>query len=372
LSRVGNPHNSYVFSALGLSPRQKPLPYSKIIRMRLTWLSVLVVAEMAVAQSHTIQNSNTAENLRGVSAVSTKVVWASGTHGTYLRTLDGGATWTASQVPGAEALDFRDVEAFSVDEAYLLAAGPGDQSRIYKTANGGKTWDLQFTNHEPKGFYDCMAFWDLNNGIAVGDPVDGRFELITTDDGAHWKPLSPITIPLAIEGEGAFAASGSCIAVRDDAYVWFATGGSAARVFRSSDRGKNWAVAATPITHGTASSGSFSIFFRDGEHGVLAGGDYQKPEQESANLASTDDGGATWKISTLQPQPFLSAVGYLDLSSGVGLLAVGSAHAALSDDAKQTKWRIYLETNLNAIGFAPPRDAWAVGPKGTIVHWSLE
>ena len=128
MSRVGNPHNSYVFSALGLSPRQKPLPYSKIIRMRLTWLSVLVVAEMAVAQSHTIQNSNTAENLRGVSAVSTKVVWASGTHGTYLRTLDGGATWTASQVPGAEALDFRDVEAFSVDEAYLLAAGPGDQS----------------------------------------------------------------------------------------------------------------------------------------------------------------------------------------------------------------------------------------------------
>jgi photosystem II stability/assembly factor-like uncharacterized protein len=340
--------------------------------MRLTWLAVLVVADPAFAQSHTIQKSNTTENLRGVSAVSTKVVWASGTHGTYLRTLDGGATWTVAQVAGAESLDFRDVEAFSEDEAYLLAAGPGDQSRIYKTTNGGKSWDLQFTNHEPKGFYDCMAFWDLNNGIAVGDPVDGKFELLTTDDGAHWKPLSPTTIPTALDGEGAFAASGSCIAVRDDVNVWFATGGSAVRVFRSRDRGKNWAVAATPITHGTDSSGNFSIFFRDGEHGVLAGGDYKKPEQEGRNLAFTEDGGATWKLAPIQPQPFLSAVGYIDLSSGTGLLAVGSAHAAFADDSNQSKWRVYLDTNLNAISCAAPKDAWAVGPKGMIVHWSLE
>ena len=128
------------------------------------WLPILLTA-LSFAQSHVIQNSHTTEDLRGVSAISTKVVWASGTHGTYLRTLDGGETWTPAQVPGAEALDFRDVEAFSADEAYLLAAGPGDQSRIYKTTNGGKTWALQFTNREPKGFYDCMAFWDLNNGI---------------------------------------------------------------------------------------------------------------------------------------------------------------------------------------------------------------
>jgi photosystem II stability/assembly factor-like uncharacterized protein len=340
--------------------------------MRFAWLAVLLIAETAFPQTHTIQKSNTAENLRGVSAVSATVVWASGTHGTYLRTLDGGATWTAAQVPGAESLDFRDVEAFSTDEAYLLAAGPGDQSRIYKTTNGGKTWDSQFTNHEPKGFYDCMAFWDLNNGIAVGDPVGGKFELITTDDGVHWKPLSPITIPPAIDGEGAFAASGSCIAVRDDVNVWFATGGSAARVFRSSDRGKNWSAVTTPITHGTDSSGSFSIFFRDGEHGVLAGGDYKKPEQEGANLAFTEDGGATWKLAPIQPQPFLSAVGYMDVSSGADLLAVGSAHAVFSDDSAQSKWKVYLDTNLNAIGFAAPKDSWAVGPSGMIMHWSLE
>jgi photosystem II stability/assembly factor-like uncharacterized protein len=338
------------------------------------WLPILPVllTALSFAQSHVIQNSHTTEDLRGVSAISTKVVWASGTHGTYLRTLDGGETWTPAQVPGAEGLDFRDVEAFSTDEAYLLAAGTGDQSRIYKTTNGGKTWALQFTNREPKGFYDCMAFWDLNNGIAVGDPVDGKFELITTDDGGHWKPLAPATLPLAVEGEGAFAASGSCITVRGDSNAWFATGGKAARVFASTDRGKTWTVVETPIVHGADSSGSFSIFFRDGDHGIISGGDYKNPDQQSANLAYSDDRGKTWKLSSLQPQPFFSALGYIDPTSGHGLLAVGSAHAAFSDDVTGEKWLQFLDTNLNALGIAAPRDAWAVGPKGIIMHWWLE
>ena len=335
------------------------------------YLSILLTA-LCSAQSHVIQNSHTTENLRGVSAISTKVVWASGTHGTYLRTLDGGETWIPAQLPGAEALDFRDVEAFSADEAYLLAAGPGDQSRIYKTTDGGKTWTLQFTNREPKGFYDCMAFWDLNNGIAVGDPVDGRFELITTFDGSQWKPLTPTTIPPAVVGEGAFAASGTCITVRGDSNVWFATGGRAARVFASNDRGKNWTVSETPIGHGADSSGIFSIFFRDADHGVISGGDYQHPEQLGANVAQSDDRGKTWKLSALQPQPFFSAVGYIEPTSASGLLVVGSAHAGLAEDIAEQKWREYLDTNLNALGIAAPREAWAVGPKGIIMHWSLE
>jgi photosystem II stability/assembly factor-like uncharacterized protein len=341
------------------------------MRMR-SWLLLLFLVEVCCAQTNVIQQSNTAENLRGVSAISLKVAWASGTHGTYLRTLDGGQTWTVARVPGAESLDFRDVEAFSTDEAYLLAAGPGDQSRIYKTRDGGRTWALQFTNPEPKGFYDCMAFWDLTHGIAVGDPVNGRFELISTDDGEHWKPLAPTTIPPSVDGEGAFAASGSCITVRGDSNVWFATGGKAARVFRSSDRGRTWTVAETPIAHGADSSGIFSIFFADAEQGVIAGGDYQHPDQQAANLAYTDDGGATWKLSPIQPQPFLSAVGFMDPSSAHGLLAVGSAHAAFAADVAQQKWQVFPDTNLNALSFAPPRDAWAVGPKGMIVHWSLD
>ncbi|PYX25856.1 MAG: hypothetical protein DMG82_03665, partial [Acidobacteria bacterium] len=134
----------------------------------------IALSTVSLAQSFTVQNSNATADLRGLSAAPSGIVWASGTNGTYLRTLDSGTTWVAANVPGAETLDFRAVQAFSEHEAYLLSAGPGEQSRIYKTNDGGKTWALQFTNHEPRGFFDCMAFWDHDHGIALGDPVDGQ------------------------------------------------------------------------------------------------------------------------------------------------------------------------------------------------------
>jgi len=338
--------------------------------MRLRSLLSFALTSLCFAQVHLLQTSNTTENLRGVSAVSPTVVWASGTHGTYLRTINSGNTWTPATVPGAEGLDFRDVEAFSADQAYLLAAGPGDQSRIYKTSDAGKSWALQFTNREPKGFYDCMAFWDRNHGIAVGDPVNGKFELLVTEDGTNWKALTSTGLPPAIEGEGAFAASGTCITVQGDSNVWFATGGKAARVFRSRDRGKTWTVTETPIVHGNDSSGIFSIWFGDDKHGAVAGGDYRHPEQGGPNLAYTEDGGASWTLSPLKPQAYFSAVGHMKPHGAHDLLAVGSAHAGFTDGAKQKNWLIWLDTNLNAISFAGTDTAWAVGPQGTITYWS--
>jgi photosystem II stability/assembly factor-like uncharacterized protein len=278
--------------------------------MRLCFL-MLFLSTSLLAQTSTIQNSNTTENLRGLSTPASNVAWASGTHGTYLRTTDGGSTWRSAQVPGAESLDFRDVEAFSSDLAYLLAAGPGDQSRIYKTTDAGKTWSLQFTNKDPKGFFDCMAFWNPGHGIALGDPINNKFELISTADGGKtWKPIPPAKLPPAIASEGAFAASGTCIAVQGKKNAWFASGGKAARVFRSTDAGKTWAVAETPIAHGADSAGIFSIAFRDSKHGVIAGGDYQQPEKDGPNLAFTNDAGRTWKLAPISPQWYFSAVAF--------------------------------------------------------------
>jgi len=348
--------------------------------MRSYFLVPIFFVTTLVAQSPIPQKSNTSENLRGLSTLSDKIAWASGTHGTYLRTTDGGNSWQAAQVPGAEALDFRDVEAFSSDLAYLLSAGPGDQSRIYKTIDAGKTWTLQFTNQDPKGFFDCMAFWDENHGIAVGDPVADnsgklKFELISTEDGGKtWKPTG--FLPPALEGEGAFAASGSCITVQGTANVWFATGGKAARVFRSTDAGKTWTVADTPIIHGPESAGIFSIAFRDPIHGVIAGGDYKHPGQDGPNLAFTNDGGLTWKLSPISPQAYVSAVAFAKPhSESAAILLVGSSQAAFEDDVAKTSspttssqksWNL----NLNAVSVSPTGEAIAVGPKGLIVRIS--
>jgi photosystem II stability/assembly factor-like uncharacterized protein len=342
---------------------------SKLACMR-PWIAIPLLASSLIAQ--TTLSSHTTENLRGVSAPAHNVVWASGTHGTYLRTTDGGNTWVAAQVSGAETLDFRDIEAFDSKLAYLLAAGPGEQSRIYKTADAGATWQLQFTNHDPHGFFDCMAFWDRNRGIAVGDPVNGKFELIITRDGGkHWRPVDPNALPPAIDGEGAFAASGTCIAVQGKSNVWFATGGKAARVFSSVDGGKTWTVTDTPIVHGADSAGTFSIAFRDAKHGAIAGGDYKQPDKNGPNLAFTDDGGRTWALAPISPQWYFSAAAFstrpvVDTPS---LFVLGSAHAAYAVTVGDKSWKKTWDLNLNAIAVAPDGQACAVGPKGLIVNF---
>jgi photosystem II stability/assembly factor-like uncharacterized protein len=324
---------------------------------------VLLSAATALGQWQ-VQESPTKESLRGVSAVNENVVWASGTHGTYLLTTDGVKGWAAHQVPGAEELDFRGVKAFGA-EAFLLAAGPGDKSRIYHTADSGRHWELQFTNSEPKGFLDCMAFSDAKHGMVVGDPVNGRFQILRTDNGGkNWRYAESKRIPAAIEGEGAFAASNSCIAVDGQKNAWFVTGGSVARVFHSSDGGVSWSVSETPVVHGAASQGIFSVTFKDTMHGVIAGGDYAHPDQGGVNLAVTDDGGKTWKLAAIQPQKYFSAVAYVRGGPPDSAIAVGSSGSALSKDGFHT-WDFFLPAGFNSID-SSNATLYAVGANGAI------
>ena len=315
------------------------------------------------------QPSPVSERLRGVSAVSDTVAWASGNKGTVVRTVDGGATWNRVAVPDAESLDFRDVEAFGADTAYLLAIGPGDRSRIYKTGDGGGTWALQFTNPDARAFYDAMAFWDAKTGIAVGDPVDGRFTIIRTVDGGRtWKPVPAANIPEALPGDGAFAASGTCLVVHGSRHAWFGTGGAArARVYRSVDRGLTWAVSATPIMAGNASSGIFSLAFSDADHGIAVGGDYSLERESGDNLAITSDGGNSWAFAgATRLRSFRSAVACVPGTKGRHLIAVGPGGTDASDDGGST-WTPIGDEGFHALSIPPEGGgAWAVGERGRI------
>ena len=332
-------------------------------------LALLLLAVTTQAQNFTPQQSHTKSDLRGISAVSTSVAWASGTKGTFLRTTDGGQTWTPAIVPGAELLDFRDIEAFNENEAYLMAAGPGATSRLYKTNDAGAHWTLQLKNEAPAGFYDCMTFWDDKHGILLGDSIEGEFQLFATDDGEHWHQLPTNKLPSSLEGEGAFAASGTCITSQGESNVWFGTGGKAARVFHSADRGQTWQVTETPIVHGADSTGIFSIAFRDAKNGMIAGGDYQLPKKDGRNLAFTDDGGETWKLSVLKPQFYFSAATFTQ--QGVVLAGTAGVTAFSIDDLTSASPKALSPTstlNLNAISVAKDGAIFAVGPKGLIVR----
>src|SRR3954451_14866603 len=256
----------------------------------------------ASAQSWTPQTSGTTASLRGIAVVNDRVAWGAGTGGTYIVTTDAGATWKASQVPGADSLDFRDVHAVDEKTAWLMSAGPGDKSRIYRTTDGGAHWTLEFTNPDAAGFFDAIAFWDPNRGLVVGDPVDGRFVVFATDG---WRRLET---PPAVEREGAFAASGTCLVARGAGEAWFATGG--ARVFHTADAGRSWTVAQTPIRHDGRAAGIFSLDFGAGR-GVAVGGDYEKPAEDAHNVAITTDSGKTWTEPSSRPAGFRSAVAYV-------------------------------------------------------------
>lgn len=333
-------------------------------------LCSVVGSTVAQAQWAT-QPSGTTVRLRGVSAVNAKIAWASGDKGTFARTVDGGKTWRASVVPGAAALDFRDVDAFDANTAYLLAIGPGENSRIYKTTDGGKAWALQFTNTNPQAFFDAMAFWDRDHGIAVSDPVDGHFVVITTSDGGkNWRQMPAEKMPPALAGEGAFAASGTCITVQGKNDVWFGTGGAAqARVFHSTDRGETWTVNPTPLISGRPPVGVFSIAFKDSQRGVVVGGDYEKEADATANVAVTADGGRTWElIEKSQPAGYRSCVVYVPGTLAPTLIAVGPSGGDYSTDDGRS-WANISKDGFHSVSFAGARAGWAVGEKGLIAKF---
>jgi photosystem II stability/assembly factor-like uncharacterized protein len=344
-------------------------------RLLLAGMALSFGAVLSAQSPWTPQASPTSERLRGVSAASDKVAWASGAKGAVLRTVDGGLTWAALTVPDAAALDFRDIEAFDAKTAYVLSIGSGDASRIYKTTDGGRTWTLQFKNDDPKAFYDAIAFWDRDHGLAVGDPVDGRATILRTSDGGRrWERLPADRVPAALPGDGAFAASGTCLVTTGRADAWFGTGGAAkARVFHTADAGETWAVAETQITAGTASSGIFSLACADTQDGIAVGGDYRQEKATGENMQFTTDRGVTWTFAgATRLRSFRSAVAYRPGSNGRTIIAVGPGGTDRSDDHGRT-WTPIGDEGYHALSIEPRgRAAWAVGEQGRIARLALQ
>lgn len=324
------------------------------------------LARLASAQ-WTPQASGVTVELRGLSVVSQRVAWASGQRGTVIHTTDGGEHWIADTIPGAAKLDLRAIEATSPTVAHAMSIG--DSSRIFRTTDAGKTWTQQFIFLKKGSFLDAIRFWDAKHGIAISDPVEGHFLVVTTDDGGDtWQEIPADVLPAALPGEGMFAASGSCLTVYGNGDAWFATGGApSARVLHTADRGKTWTVSEAPIRAGVAAAGIFSVAFRDGQHGAASGGDYTKAKLGGRNLALTSDGGRTWTVvdSATSPQGYRSAVAFAPGSNGRMLVAVGLSGTDVSSDGGRT-WTSTDSVAYNSVQMVSPTSGFAVGPRGRV------
>src|SRR5277367_5144043 len=319
----------------------------------------------------TVQTSGIDTNLRGVSIAEfpgpdqapVPVAWASGSNGVILQSKDMGKTWQRLRVPGGETLDFRSIQARDAQTAYVMSSGDGDKSRIYKTSDGGANWKLQYTDKRKEFFLDALVCDSDIECFAVGDPIDGKFVILHTKDGQTWQQSPAGRMPAALPNEGAFAASGTCLAVYNDQDIYFVTGGPAARVFHSSDAGDSWTVNTTPIVSGNASSGIFSIAVHDNAV-VIVGGDYRDPGRPDRVAAYSQDAGKTWTLAAQQPGGFRSAVAWVD---GVTLVAAGPNGEDISEDGG-IHWKHTDSLNLNALAILDIWNGWAVGSNGAIAR----
>lgn len=313
------------------------------------------------------QSVQTTASFRALSVASPDVVWIGGTKGTFVRTTDGGQSWQTGTVPDASDCDFRDVQAIDAQTALLMSAGPAEkgQARIYKTTNAGQTWQRVYQTSQTGVFFDGMAFWDDRHGIVFSDPVEGKWFVLTTDDGGRtWQPVPAGSLPVMQPGEAAFAASGTSLVVQGKQNVWIASGGmtgGTGRVFRSTDRGKTWFVSTVPLPAGEA-TGLFGMQFFSAKTGVVVGGNYQQERQPGPNAAISRDGGRTWQVLTETNPPGLKEA--VSILPGDRLLAVGPAGTSLSADQGQT-WQPLDAEGFHSVGCAKGT-CYAVGAKGKV------
>jgi photosystem II stability/assembly factor-like uncharacterized protein len=341
----------------------------------------------------TAQTSGTTQLLIAVSPVNDHVVWASGAGGTYVVTTDGGAHWRAGVVPGAESLQFRDVQGVSDKVAYLLSIGNNTTDfKIYKTVDGGAHWTVEFTNHTTNAFYDCFAFWSPDRGIAHSDSVNGVFPDLLTWNGKTWHSIAD-RMPPALSGEASFSSSGTCVTTEGDRNAWIATGGSAtARILATRDGGRTWNAYDTPLVS-NPSAGGLSVAFRDAWNGIVAGGDLSN--NTSVDAATSHDGGRTWELTTTPPTPgSIFAVAYArgirrdedddddnwanrEFERTVVVTAetapnFTSGSAAWSPDEGKCWYALPNVSGYWGLAFASPRAGWFVGNNGSILKISFE
>jgi photosystem II stability/assembly factor-like uncharacterized protein len=341
-----------------------------IIQIASLSLVFLALAEGSSAQSWKILTSGTDTNLRGLSAARMPstghfAVWASGSHGVALRSIDDGRTWSRLTVPGSDDLDFRGVVAFNDKIAYLMASGEGEKSRLYKTVDGGANWELQFKGANAAFFLDSIACLSETKCFALGDPIDGKFVILKTTNGRHWSQIPSANLPAALAKEGAFAASNSNLLVVSEDEFYFVTGGFAARVLHTADAGKSWSAASAPIAGDNASSGIFAMQRASDGRLLVVGGDYASPATAFRIAASSSDGGKTWQPAAHQPAGYRSGVAALDADE---ILATGTNGSDRSVDAG-VHWKSVSTLPLNAIFALDSHHVWAAGPNGTVARF---
>ena len=291
-------------------------------------IAIAFLSASSHAQKITLLTSGTKTSIRGLSVVSDKIIWASGSNGTVGKSVDGGKTWQWIIVQHFEKNDFRDIEAFDAKTAIVIAIA--EPAYILKTIDGGKTWKTVFTDSAKGMFLDAMGFWNINSGIVLGDPINGKFFIVRTFNGGDdWQKIPFDKSPVADSGEACFASSGTNVRKLDRDEACFVSGGLRSRLFI---RDKKIDL---PILQGKETTGANSVAISDdkkikgGQHIIVVGGDFRNDTSSEKNCALTNDQGKTWIIPATPPHGYRSCVEFITKNQ---LISCGTSGVDISHD----------------------------------------
>lgn len=313
-------------------------------------------------------SSGTNASFRGLHAIDRSCAWSCGSHGTVVRTVDSGATWTKHPIEGLEQTELRSIHAWSADE--LVVATAGTPSRIYRSDNAGASWSIVYENADPKSFIDGLRFWNEDHGFAFGDPLENQLmALVSRDRGKLWQVPNVSALEMR-DGEAGFAASNSSLLVFGDRSVWIGLGGAAgiAHVLMSDDAGVSWRRSPVgPIASGT-SSGIFSIARSPGGTTIAVGGDYLQPDRSDGNIAILDPGNSTWRTPRgTPPRGYRSSVVRCEhATQKVCCIAVGPSGCDASRDGED--WHPVSDEPFHALSVGADGSVWASGGSGRIAR----
>lgn len=299
-------------------------------------------------------------SIRALEVVDDQTVWFAGSGGIYGFTEDGGKNWKIDSIKiDSLAPHFRSI-AVTSSSVHLLAIG--SPALLFRSTDKGQNWEVVYRENHPAAFYDAMKFWDDQYGIAMGDPTDGCLSVIRTEDGGqNWEKLSCDSIPASAEGEAAYAASNSNIALAGQ-QAWMVSGGTRARVYHSANKGKSWQVFDSPIVEGGQMTGIYSVDFYNEQEGIIFGGDWNEKGRNTQNKAITKDGGRTWQLIADGAEPgYRSQVKYLPGTGGQGLIACGIPGISYSLNGGK-HWETISEDSYYTVDIgSSPKIIWLAG-----------